>query len=174
MDPRRPQSKDLARAFFCSEAVLLEKNEEIKEYLNETKSEFPSIHFDVVHVSVDQENDPRGFKFLVAYAADATFIAFRGSRTFEDLGRESQPASSASEAHGVVLELSRSFIGSGCKLLAELCDSGKRIIFCGHRLGGSVAHMVLVSFFMDPGVNVVSLLWWISIFILLFCLLYLR
>lgn len=159
MDPRRPQIKDLARAYFCSEAVLLENNEEIKEYLNETKSEFPSIHFDVVHVSVDQENDPRGFKFLVAYAADATFIAFRGSRSFEDLGQESQPASSASDVHGVVLELSRSFIGSGCKLLAQFCKLEKRIIFCGHRLGGSVAHMVVISFFKDPGVNVVSLLW---------------
>lgn len=173
MDPRRPQIEDLARAYFCSEAVLLENNEDIKMYLNETKSEFPSIHFDVVHVSVDQ-NDPLGFKFLVAYAADATYIAFRGSRTFEDLGQESQPASSASEVDGVVLELSRSFIGSDCKLLTELREKEKRIIFCGHRLGGSVAHMVVASFFMDPGVNVVSLLWWISIFFLLFCLLYLR
>ena len=159
MDSRRPQTKDLARAYFCSEAVLLEKNEEIKEYLNETKSEFPIIHFDVVHVSVDQENDLRGFKFLVAYAADATFIAFRGSRTFEDLGRESQPSSSASEVHEVVRELSRSFRGRGCKLLAQLSTSEKRIIFCGHRLGGSVAHMVVVRFIEDFEGKVVSLLW---------------
>ena len=159
MDSRCPQIKDLARAYFCSEAVLLEKNEEIKEYLNETKSKFPIIHFDVVHVSVDQENDLRGFKFLVAYAADATFIAFRGSRTFEDLGRESQPSSSASGVHGVVLELSRSFTGCGCKLLAQLSKSEKRIIFCGHRLGGSVAHMVVVRYFKDFEGKGVSLLW---------------
>lgn len=157
MDSTCPREDDLARAYFCSEAVLLEKEEEIKEYLNETKSKFPTIKFDVVHVSNDQKNDLRGFKFLVAYAADATFIAFRGSRTIEDLGVESQPSSSASEVHGVVLELSRSFMGSGCNLLAALYNSGKNIIFCGHRLGGSVAHMVVVRFFEDCKCKVVSL-----------------
>lgn len=164
MDSRRPQMQDLARAYFCSEAVLFENNEEIKEYLKDVKSNFPIIHFDVVHVSVDQENDLRGFKFLVAYAADATFIAFRGSRTFEDLGRESQSSSSASEVHGEVLELSRSFMRSDCNLLAQLYRSGKRIIFCGHRLGGSVAHMVVVRFFKDVAVKMVSLLFYLVYF----------
>ncbi|KAG0605582.1 hypothetical protein M758_9G070600 [Ceratodon purpureus] len=153
----RPE--DLARAFCCSEAVFLEKNKHVDEYLKRINSEiFPFVQFGEVLVS-DEGWNTRGLKFLVAHADDATFIAFRGSPNFEDLCREHihSPLTIRDKLHGGIFELSESFMVSGCKLLLTLFiegkRTGKRIVFCGHRLGGAVAHMVVLRFWTENGID---------------------
>jgi len=106
--------------------------------------------FDKVHVS---EDDPRSVKFLVAYGREATFIAFRGARDFEYLGRDRDKLPSSSDLHATVNELVDSFLLPDSKLLEELCLSGKRIIFCGHRLGGAVAQMVTIRYWKGDKID---------------------
>jgi len=159
MDPGRAQ--DLVQAFFCSEAVHFDKNEEVEKYLNKSRSDFPlDIQFEKVHVSVDQEDGGRGVKFLVAKTKDSTFVAFRGARNFEHLGQDSQNLPTSSALHTEVRELAESFMGHDCKLLAELHRSGKRVIFCGHRLGGSVAQMVVIRFWKENKISSVKPVSW--------------
>lgn len=149
MAPRRPPEGDVARAYFCSKAILLGSSKEIEEFFAKTEMENSFIRFGMVHVSLDRKYDPRPVKFLVAYAEDATFIAFRGARNAEDIDLDYHSSTSSGKLHEGVLELSKRFMGSDFKLLDALLYSGKRIIFCGQRNGGAVAHMVVLRFWTE-------------------------
>lgn len=125
----------------------MDKNAEVENYLNKAMVEYSmDLPFDKVHVSVDHEDDPRSVKFLVAYGPEATFIAFRGDRDFGYLGRDKEKLPTSKDLHAEVSELADSFSGPYFKLLEKLYRPGRRIIFCGHRLGGAVAQMVTYEF----------------------------
>jgi hypothetical protein len=89
-------------------------------------------------------------KFLVAYANDATFIAFRGTKTLEDLTHTFLiDEYSQGHFHKGFLKRSDVFnvgIAPYLPLLELLHRPGKRIILCGHAVGGAVSHMVLLRF----------------------------
>lgn len=182
-----PLPEDLWRAFLCAEAIY-EDHDKVEEYIRAAQKELrPSQQFLKVHISCEkyslEQNAP---KFLVAYAEDATFIAFIGSTKFEDNSSEYDIAKfsvrrgSFHYHSGIEVRAKAWFTGDELKRIlcelqglgpetsAESADSDKnseksadttvdsedtaqsgkksmkRIIFCGHRLGGSLAHMVLL------------------------------
>ena len=91
--------------------------------------------------------DDYALKFLVAYAEDATFIAFRQPANAEcysghaSFGSYASGSGSTEQLLREILRLSEQFTGSDLKLFVELFRSGKlsepekRIIFCGHEMG---------------------------------------
>jgi hypothetical protein len=86
-------------------------------------------------------------KFLVAYANDATFIAFRGTKTLEDLTHTFLiDEYSQGHFHKGFLKRSDVFNVGIAPYLPLLHKPGRRIILCGHAVGGAVSHMVLLRF----------------------------
>jgi hypothetical protein len=137
--------EDYARAFFCAEAVRRGQNSDVEKFLRSVQKEFPSIQFGDVHVSLDL-NPNHGVKFLMADAGDALFIAFQATRKPEDSKSFATLPSGGSVDRGI-FELSKSFQGPDFTILSELLRmSEKRVVFCGHGVGGAVAHMVVLHY----------------------------
>jgi hypothetical protein len=94
-------------------------------------------------------------KFLVAYANDATFIAFRGTKTLEDVTDTFQIDDDSNEHfHNGFLKRSAVFnVGMPryAPLLELLSEPKRRIILCGHAVGGAVSHMILLRFLLYYG-----------------------
>ncbi|CAK9866930.1 unnamed protein product [Sphagnum jensenii] len=91
-----------------------------------------------------------GLKFMVAYANDAIFIAFRGTTTPQHLAKTLRMDNHDMKFHAGFFKRANVFMGPGHKnIMHELLRSGKRIIFCGHSLGGAVAHMVLLRILLE-------------------------
>jgi len=147
-DERMPSREDVSRAFFCSAAVYESSNERAEIMLQNTQAEYPTIKFAKVHMSLDLFGEQ---KFLVAYAEDAIFIAFRGTTTLEDIATNLKLVADPSFGgafHCGFFKRSDVFFKPHCNPIQGLLSLRKRIIFCGHSLGGAVAHMVLFRLFV--------------------------
>jgi hypothetical protein len=95
-------------------------------------------------------------KFLVAYAEDAIFIAFRGTETLDDLATDLKTVNHpkfGGAFHAGFFERADVFMGSDQNPMKGLLSLNKRIIFCGHSLGGAVAHMVLLRYLLENNWN---------------------
>lgn len=143
---------DLCGALFCSMAVYM-TNAEAESFFREPQFCFPSITVDKVHMSLNpSEGGPRQ-KFLVAYIENCIFIAFRGTENLHDvacdikINRHYQKFGGT--FHKGFFDRADAFMGSNHSPLRGLLKTGKRIIFCGHSLGGAVAHMVLLRFLLE-------------------------
>jgi hypothetical protein len=144
-----PSREDLSRAFFCSAAVYESSNERAEILLQNTQRDYPTIKFAKVHMSLDLFGE---HKFLVAYAEDAIFIAFRGTTTLEDIAINLKLASDSrfgGAFHSGFFKRSDIFFKPDCNPVLGLFSLKKRIIFCGHSLGGAVAHMVLFRLIVE-------------------------
>jgi hypothetical protein len=145
--------EDLSRAIFCAQVVSHEDDAGAKKFLEQNQQTHPGIQFDKIQMSLDYGDKDQ--KFLVAYANDATFIAFRGTKTLEDVTDTFQ-FDEYSERHfrKGFLKLSDVFnVGMApYPTLRELLrQSGRRIILCGHAVGGAVSHMILLRFLLYYG-----------------------
>jgi hypothetical protein len=107
-------------------------------------------------MSVDLYSD--GQKFLVAYAADAIFIAFRGTTTCKDVAsnlRTDNHHKFGGSFHAGFFKRANDFLHVHDETLPSnrvwelIHESKKRIVFCGHSLGGAVAHMVLLLILLE-------------------------
>jgi hypothetical protein len=117
----------------------------------------PAIQFEKIHTSVDFGDQCP--KFLVAYANDAIFIAFRAIdiRTLKDYDIANGFPVNASSARGHLyqgagFQRSQVFnVGSPHFLLLEvLCSKPKRcVILCGQGSGGAVSQVILLRFLLD-------------------------
>ncbi len=140
--------EDLSRALFCSQAVY-ESVPGAEILIGNTQREYPALSFEKVHMSLDHDV-LEGLKFMVAYANDAIFIAFRGTTTPQPLAKTLRMDNHHMKFHAGFFERANVFMGPGHKnIMHELIRSGKRIIFCGHSLGGAVAHMVLLRILLE-------------------------
>jgi predicted lipase len=97
-------------------------------------------------------------KFLVAYAADAIFIAFRGTATRKDLAKDLRTDyhyKFGGSFHAGFFKRANDFLHVHDETLPSnrvselIYASKKRIVFCGHSLGGAVAHMVLLLILLE-------------------------
>ena len=121
---RFPSEVDLARAFFCAEAVSRGSNSEIEEFLRSVTKEFSFIQFGEVQVSVELNE----FKFLTAVAVDALFVAFQASDSEARFGRDfSTLIGTEGSVDRGILAISKSFGGLDFQVLAELFRSHDRI-----------------------------------------------
>ncbi|KAG0605584.1 hypothetical protein M758_9G070700 [Ceratodon purpureus] len=139
---------DLSRALFCSMAVY-KNNAEAEYLLQQAQIAYPSIAFVKVHMSLDL---PKGQKFLVAYTENCAFIAFRGTENLQDVAcdmRTDRCPKFGGWFHKGFYDRADSFMGPNHSPLPDLLETKKRIFFCGHSLGGAVAHMVLYRFLID-------------------------
>ncbi|KAG0577129.1 hypothetical protein KC19_5G133100 [Ceratodon purpureus] len=142
---------DLSRAFLCSEVVYEENDERVKRMLQRVDN--PSMIFDKVDVSHYQKE----LKLLVAYAGDAIFIAFKGTESLADISADLMVDSHSMFGgyfHRGFFNRASNFMDMRASLnpLEYLIERGKRVIFCGHSLGGAVAHTVLLRFFLENDV----------------------
>ncbi len=140
----------LSRAIFCAQVVSHEDDAGAKKFLEQSTQTHPGIQFDEIQMSLDYGDKEQ--KFLVAYANDATFVAFRGKKTLEDVTDTFQfDKSYKRHFHKGFLKLSDVFnVGRGpyLPLLKLLSKPGRRIILCGHAVGGAVSHMILLRFLL--------------------------
>jgi hypothetical protein len=110
----------------------------------------------VIHISVPNLDGEPIQKFVVASAEDVIFIAFQGMVTqptdfiISDLEFDEQLGVNF---HKGFFTRSNVFYGGQSPytqlLLKELLRCNKRVIFCGHSLGGAVSHMVLLRFLLE-------------------------
>ncbi len=145
--------EDLSRAIFCAQVVSHEDDAGAEKFLVQSQQTRPGIQFDEIHMSLDYGDKEQ--KFLVAYANDATFIAFRGTKTLKDVTDTFEmDEHSKRHFHNEFLKRSDVFnVGGGPYLpLLELHSKpGRRIILCGHGVGGAVSHMILLRFLLYYG-----------------------
>ncbi|CAK9881404.1 unnamed protein product [Sphagnum jensenii] len=152
-DDRTLPRDDLSRAFFCSVAVYGSSTEEAEMLFRKTQREHPAVRFAKVHMSLDLPGEQ---KFLVAYADDAIFIAFRGTTTLEDVATNLKLANHSrfgGAFHSGFFKRTDVFVKPDCNPMLGLFSLQKRIIFCGHSLGGAVAHMVLFRLLVENNWN---------------------
>jgi hypothetical protein len=154
------RKEDLSRAIFCAQVVSHEDDAGAEKFLEQSQQTHPGIQFEKIQMSLDYRDKEQ--KFLVAYASDATFIAFRGTKTLEDVTDTLQiDEHSKRHFHNGFLKRSDVFnVGMAPyrPLLHLLHKSGRRIILCGHAVGGAVSHMILLRFLLYYGeMNCVSL-----------------
>ncbi len=152
-DDRTLPRDDLSRAFFCSVAVYESSTEEAEMLFRKTQREHPAVRFAKVHMSL---NLPGEQKFLVAYADDAIFIAFRGTTTLGDVATNLKLANHSrfgGAFHSGFFKRTDVFVKPDCNPMPGLLSLQKRIIFCGHSLGGAVAHMVLLRLLVENNWN---------------------
>ncbi|KAH9544611.1 hypothetical protein CY35_12G002800 [Sphagnum magellanicum] len=147
------RKEDLSRAIFCAQVVSHEDDAGAKKFLEQSQQTHPGIQFDKIQMSLDSGDKEQ--KFLVAYANDATFIAFRGTKTLEDVTDTFQiDEYSKRHFHNGFLKRSAVFnVGMAPyqPVLELLHQSGRRIILCGHGVGGAVSHMILLRFLLYYG-----------------------
>ncbi|CAK9203001.1 unnamed protein product [Sphagnum troendelagicum] len=147
---------DLFRALFCAQAVY-EDVAGAEVLLRETQRGNPSVKFQKIHMSVEDKISD-GQKFLVAHAEDAIFIAFRGTATRKDMAsdlRIDNHHQFGGSFHAGFSKRANDFLHVRDETLASnpvwelIYWSEKRIVFCGHSLGGAVAHMVLLLILLE-------------------------
>jgi hypothetical protein len=147
------RKQDLSRAIFCAQVVSHEDDAGAKKILVESQQTHPGIQFEKIQISLDYGDKDQ--KFLVAYANDATFIAFRGTKTLEDVTDTFQiNEHSKRHFHKGFLKRSDVFnVGMApyLPLLELLSKPERRIILCGHAVGGPVSHMILLRFLLYYG-----------------------
>ncbi len=145
--------EDLSRAIFCAQVVSHEDDAGAKKFLEQSQLTDPGIQFHEIQMSLDYGDKDQ--KFLVAHANDATFIAFRGTKTLEDVTDTFQiDEHSKRHFHNGFLNRSDVFKAGMAPyqpLLELLQRSGRRIILCGHAVGGAVSHMILLRFLLYYG-----------------------
>jgi hypothetical protein len=143
----------LSRAIFCAQVVSYEDDAGAKKFLVQSQQTHPGIQFEKIEMSLDCGDKDQ--KFLVAYANDATFIAFRRTKTLEDVTDTFQiDEYYKGHFHKGFLKRSDVFnVGGGpyLPLLELLSTPGRRIILCGHAVGGAVSHMILLRFLLYYG-----------------------
>lgn len=149
---------DLLGALICSMAAYM-NNSAAEGLFGKAQEVYPSPSFLKVHMSQDPftaKKQRRGQKFLVAYTADCVFIAFRGTMNLKDVASDLCTNSErrfGGTFHKGFYDRADSFLGSEKWnplpdfLVTARCER-RRIIFCGHSLGGAVAHMVLFRFLL--------------------------
>lgn len=140
---------DLSRALFCSMAVY--KNNAGAEHLFRTaQTAYPNATFEKVHMAKELRNAQ---KFLVAYTENCVFVAFRGTKNLKDVASDMRIDRHAAKFGGYFhkgfYDRADSFASSDQSPLPGLLATKKRIIFCGHSLGGAVAHIVLFRFLLE-------------------------
>jgi hypothetical protein len=132
--------EDLSRAIFCAQVISHDDDDGAKEFLIKSQQTHPGIQFEEIHMSLDYGDKDQ--KFLVAYANDATFIALRGTKTLKDVTDTFQfDDNYKRHFHKGFLKRSAVFnVGNAGYLpLVELLSKpGRRIILCGHAVGGAV------------------------------------
>ncbi|CAK9258106.1 unnamed protein product [Sphagnum jensenii] len=144
---------DLSRAYFCSEAVYKSSVTSATAFLQKTQCDHPIVRFEKVHMSLELLGQQ---KFLVAYAEDVIFIAFRGTQTLDDLATDLKMVNRpkfGGAFHAGFSKRADVFMGSDQNPMKGLLSLNKRIIFCGHSLGGAVAHMVLLGYLLENNWN---------------------
>lgn len=144
---------DLSRAYFCSEAVYKSSVTSATAFLQKTQCDHPIVRFEKVHMSLELLGQQ---KFLVAYAEDVIFIAFRGTETLDDLAADLKMVNRpkfGGAFHAGFFKRADVFMGSDQNPMKGLLSLNKRIIFCGHSLGGAVAHMVLLRYLLENNWN---------------------
>jgi hypothetical protein len=147
------RKEDLSRAIFCAQVVSHEDDAGAKKFLEQSQQTHPGIQFEEIQMSLDYGDKDQ--KFLVAYANDATFIAFRGTKTLQDVTDTFQiDEYCKGHFHKGFLKRSDVFnVGRGpyLPLLELLSKPERRIILCGHAVGGAVSHMILLRFLLYYG-----------------------
>jgi len=142
--------EDLSRAIFCAQVVSHEDDAGAKKFLEQSQQTHPGIQFEKIQMSLDYGDTHQ--KFLVAYANDATFIAIRGTKTLEDVIDTFQiDDDSKRHFHNGFLKRSAVFnVGMPpyAPLFELLSEPKRRIILCGHAVGGAVSHMILLRFLL--------------------------
>jgi pimeloyl-ACP methyl ester carboxylesterase len=144
---------DRCRAYFCSEAVYKSSVASATAFLQKIQCDHPIVRFEKVHMSLELLGQQ---KFLVAYAEDAIFIAFRGTETLDDLATDLKMVNHpkfGGAFHAGFFKRADVFMGSDQNPMKGLLSLNKRIIFCGHSLGGAVAHMVLLRYLLENNWN---------------------
>jgi len=145
--------EDLSRAIFCAQVVSHEDDAGAKKFLVKSQKTHPGSQFENIQMSLDYGDKEQ--KFLVAYANDATFIAFRGTKTLKDVTDTFEmDEHSKRHFHNGFLKRSNVFnVGMAPyrPLLEMLHKSRSRIILCGHAVGGAVSHMILLRFLLYYG-----------------------
>ncbi len=143
----------LSRAIFCAQVISHEDDAGAEKFLVKSQQTHPGIQFEKIQMSLDFGDKEQ--KFLVAYANDATFIAFRGTKTLEDVTDTFQiDEYSNGHFHKGFLKRSDVFnvgIAPYQPLLELLHKSRRPIILCGHAVGGAVSHMILLRFLLYYG-----------------------
>ncbi|KAG0577126.1 hypothetical protein KC19_5G132800 [Ceratodon purpureus] len=135
---------DCLSAFSCADAVYEDSNELVADRLRWWGKKYSLVEFGDVHVSLGLPVNR--LKFLVAKSYETTFIAFRGSSDFYDTVGDSGISPSR---HGRLSTLANEFVGSDSRMLLDVMSTCKRVIFCGHRLGGSLAHLIVLRYWKD-------------------------
>ncbi len=143
----------LSRAIFCAQVISHDDDAGAKKFLVKSQQPHPGIQFEEIQMSLDYGDKDQ--KFLVAYANDATFIAFRGTKTLENVTDTFEMDKySNRHFHNGFLKRSDVFnVGSGpyVPLLELLSKPERRIILCGYAVGGAVSHMILLRFLLYYG-----------------------
>jgi hypothetical protein len=143
----------LSRAIFCAQVISHDDDAGAENFLVQSQQTHPGIQFEKIQMSLDYGDKEQ--KFLVAYTNDATFIAFRGTKTLEDVTDTFQIDEYwKRHFHNGFLKRSDVFnVSSGpyLPLLELLSKPGRRIILCGHAVGGAVSHMILLRFLLYYG-----------------------
>lgn len=148
---------DLSRAIACAMAISCERDN-FAGYLEAFLTVAPEDQFEEVHLSPPTEKQ----QFVVAYAKDAIFVAFQGTKNLKDIAcdmmvNKKTNAKSPGSYHSGIYQRSSAFFGLlGSQILPSLLELikgkenlKKRIIFCGHSLGGAVAHRVLTRLLLE-------------------------
>ncbi len=145
--------EDLSRAIFCAQVVSQEDDARAEKFLVKSQQKHPDIQIEKIHMSLDYGDKHQ--KFLVAYANNATFIAFRGTKTLEDVTDTFQfDENCKRHFHKGFLKRSDVFdVGTRphVPMFELLSKPGRRIILCGHAVGGAVSHMILLRFLLYYG-----------------------
>jgi hypothetical protein len=143
----------LSRAIFCAQVVSHEDDAGAENFLVKSQQTHPGIQFEKIQMSLDYGDKEQ--KFLVAYSNDATFIAFRGTKTLKDVTDTFEMDKySKRHFHNGFLKRSDVFNVRNAPyltLLELLHKTGRRIILCGHAVGGAVSHMILLRFLLYYG-----------------------
>jgi hypothetical protein len=142
------RTDDITRALVCATAVY---EKDATHFFAQSQRDF---QFEKVHMSLDLTDPPQ--RFMVAYSRDAIFIAFRGTETFADVSCDLEidvlPRFEGRFHRGFFKRSKVLYVGQSPQLLMfELLrsDPQRRVILCGHSMGGAVSHMVLLRFLLE-------------------------
>ncbi|KAG0599207.1 hypothetical protein M758_12G135600 [Ceratodon purpureus] len=147
--------RDLSRAIACAAAIS--ERDSVAKCLGMFMALDQENRFEKVYISQPEEEQ----QFVVAYAEDAVFIGFQGSKKLKDYACdmmsnkvEKSGTGDLGSYHNGTFQCSDAFFGLlGSRILeflaASFIELKKRIVFCGHSLGGAVAHMVLMRLLLE-------------------------
>lgn len=140
---------DLSRALICSMAVYL-NNAGAEDIFRKAQAAYPNTNFEKVHMAKDHG---KAHKILVAYTEECVYVAFQGTDNLKDVASDMRidrhAVKSGGFFHRGFYDRADSFASSDRSPLPGLLATKKRIILCGHSLGGAVAQTVLFRFLLD-------------------------